>query len=298
MENQKPASLNILQKKIVITPKAWVCITILPTLIACIWSLWFLYSLAFSNRHTEGESLLQLLLLILPFCSFICAIQALRGYSQKVALGALSLALLVIGLIGGYRIGTTKPDYGGESNLYTPPLTQMDPYCDGVTNELYDIGYGFEHAYKGEITKDMPVIMVLSCDHTRLTITGSVTQIINGKDVQGNDTGEIADTSSGSYVVDVDTDYNFDGYNDLASIMSNGYGFHGVDSYAIFLFDPTQSKFVYNIDLGKIKNILVNEETKTVIEGVCGIDTDDEEVCQESYIAYQWKNGKLMELKK
>jgi uncharacterized protein YneF (UPF0154 family) len=69
-----------------------------------------------------------------------------------------------------------------------------DPDCtDGV----------YENIYYGEIKKDMPVKVVLSCDQERFNIVGSVTQLIdstNGVDLVGDDV-VLVDISSGSQVV-------------------------------------------------------------------------------------------------
>lgn len=130
-----------------------------------------------------------------------------------------------------------------------------DPDCtDGV----------YENIYYGEIKKDMPVKVVLSCDQERFNIVGSVTQLIdstNGIDLAGDDV-VLVDISSGSQVVDIEDDYNFDGYNDLSAISSNGQGFDGVDSFNIFLYNPKIQKFVYNAEISKLQNTLMDTKNK------------------------------------
>lgn len=130
-----------------------------------------------------------------------------------------------------------------------------DPDCtDGV----------YENIYYGEIKKDMPVKIVLSCDQERFNIVGSVTQLIdstNGVDLVGDDV-VLVDISSGSQVVYVEDDYNFDGYNDLSAISSNGQGFDGVDSFNIFLYNPKIQKFVYNAEISKLQNSLMDTKNK------------------------------------
>lgn len=259
--------MNIMQQEIKIGSKGWLYVTLIPTVVAGIWTLWFLYDLAFSNRHTAGESMMQFFTLIFGACSIVYAIWAVGSSSQKRALGAACFALLTIGLIGGYNIGMMpRPDYGGEAHSYNTPLAEQsveqgaeqlnkaDPKCTGEKNEYHDIGYGIEHVYTGNITNNMPIKVVLSCDHERFTITGAISQIITGKEIKGNDTGELADTSTGSIVVYLDEDENKDGYNDLQTILSNG---SQVDTYASFLYSPVKKQFVfdktYTVDTSKLE---------------------------------------------
>jgi hypothetical protein len=61
---------------------------------------------------------------------------------------------------------------------------------------------------------------------------------------------------------DVEDDYNFDGYNDLSAISSNGQGFDGVDSFNIFLYNPKIQKFVYNAEISKLQNSLMDTKNK------------------------------------
>ena len=134
-------------------------------------------------------------------------------------------------------------------SIKKPPLSSLDPECIGVLHEYYILGFGVEHTYEGEIAENMPVKVVLSCDHTTFTISGSINQIITSSDIKENpddEALELADLMLGSEVVKIDSDYNKDGYNDLSSIINNG---SEVDSTAVFLYNPQQNKFIYSKEL-------------------------------------------------
>lgn len=156
-------------------------------------------------------------------------------------------AFLVIALSNMYdadhSVANVDPITGELLEQDNEQVNPADPECTGEKNEYYDIGYGVEHVYQGSITKDMSVKMVLSCDHERLTISGAVNQVIEGKEIKESDIGEIADTSSGSVVVYLEEDTNKDGYNDLETVVANG---SQVDTYAVFLFDPIKKQFVFS----------------------------------------------------
>ncbi len=175
-----------------------------------------------------------------------------------------------------------------EKDEFGRKITQTrssDPDCTGGI---------LEHIYYGELKEDKPVKIILSCDQERFNIVGSVIQIIdstNESDMPQNDSfNALADISNGSQVVYLEDDYNFDGYNDLASISSNG---SGVDSYNIFLYDKKLEKFVFNTELSKLQNILVNENNKYVFEDFSYYEGDK---YIEDYRRYKWVNGHLVKV--
>lgn len=153
-------------------------------------------------------------------------------------------------------------------------------------------------SYNGQVASGTPVNIMLSCDHKEFVITGGVQQVLkslqlSGKKIEtteGTMTWEdmsLVDTSSGTDVVHLDTDYNFDGYNDLTSIWSNGMGATGINSVLVFLYDTEDSKFVFSAPLSSIQNIKVKSESKTVLSHI-GFGAD-------GYIAqtFTWAKDKL-----
>lgn len=162
------------------------------------------------------------------------------------------------------------------SSLYQSATTTSsvsDPECDGEKNEYYDLGYGVEHVYEGEISPGQKVSVVLSCNHQRFTIRGAVNQIISGDDILSDEEKaephefiELADTHVGPNVVSIDSDYNFDGYNDIASTVGDGSGFQAVDTYLIFLYNPKTKKFEYNKKLSELENISLDTQKKEIYE--------------------------------
>jgi hypothetical protein len=115
-----------------------------------------------------------------------------------------------------------------------------------------------EHLYDGKIKDDKNIKIVLSCDLKKMTITGAVNQEILG------DTA-LADIISGDRVIDTDGDFNFDGYNDISSIVSNGQGRYAIDYYNIYLYQPKDNKFVLSQQLGDLANIHIDNSKKEVV---------------------------------
>ena len=174
------------------------------------------------------------------------------------------------------------------SNSQNTSSVYSDPNCNGDQNKYADAGFGVEHIYTGEIKKDIHVKIVLSCNQDKLTISGSVNQVITVDDIKkilNESDVDFVDLSMGSEVVNLDSDYNFDEYNDLSVVSSNG---SGVDSYNIFLYDPTSNKFIFNKDLSSIQNIIINEKAKLIISDMC---YEDDTICKPD--TYKWLNGKL-----
>ncbi len=158
-----------------------------------------------------------------------------------------------------------------------------DPACDGSKNQYFDIGFGITHQYDAEITPGQKVHMVLSCDHTRLTLSGAVNQEISskelakdqanttfnsetGKPVTFDESTELADLSAGTNVVTIKNDFNFDGFNDLQLVASNGQGSMAIDGYYIFLYSSSTKQFKYSPELSAINNISISEDLPKTIE--------------------------------
>jgi len=158
--------------------------------------------------------------------------------------------------------------------------------CTGENHPRYNLGFGVEHEYEGTIKEGQEVKIILSCDHKKLKISGAVNQVISSK-------FQLADLVSGSNVIGVKEDYNFDGYNDLESISSNGQGISALDSYEIFLYDSELNKFVFNEELSNIVNIYPEVSDQTIRQEFnfgYGIGFER--------IIYRWEGDKLIKITK
>lgn len=180
-------------------------------------------------------------------------------------------------------------------------IRQSVPPLDFTCNGVKDRNYNTEHIYKGNIKPHMAVQVVLSCDHTLFTISGDVEQVIDGKALEdphggGYSINELADLSGGDLVVDFNSDYNFDGYNDLSSISSHGQGFSAVVSFLIFLYDPLKKQFVLNNDLTLVDNLIeADTKSKQILSEDCGFEDGGFRICKKNY--YKWSNSKLVKVK-
>lgn len=222
----------------------------------------------------------------------------LGGYKKGDVLFTLTPA--TTGLLIQWKKMQPNVQASLNGSVFTKPSNQISTIsqstCLGKNDPYYNLGFGIEHEYNGNIQSNMPVNIVLSCDHKTFTITGSINQIITSRDTVDSsykgEISELADLVSGTEVVKVNTDYNFDGYNDLSTINSNGSGVNQVDGYYIFLYNPSLKKFVYNKELSQIENVYVPEGSKN-------------EVASSAYYIngykttfYTWSQGKLIESRK
>ena len=161
----------------------------------------------------------------------------------------------------------------------SPIFNAPESACDGKKDGYYDLGYGVEHTYTGEIQPGKSVTIVLSCDHLTMTITGAVQQVITAKSLFNYTSPEIddlADLSSGDQVIDTNSDFNFDGYNDLSTVAVSGNGAYKTVSYYIFLYNPSSKRFVFSPALSNLTNISVNKDEKYVASyGYNGYDGHD-----------------------
>lgn len=211
--------------------------------------------------------------------------------TKKIFAPILIILLVVVGS-GVYVYTQNKTKYISEQNSYNlenKGASKIDPACNGDKNEYAMLGFGVEHTYEGEITSGKKVKIVLSCDHRKFTITGAVNQVITSEvfSALGPNTelGELADLVAGSQVVDVNTDYNFDGYNDLSSMVVNGSQFK---SLIYFLYDIDQNNFVFNKKLSKLVNVSVDKNKKR-------IESSDWR-CGDKRIYWYWKKGNLLQV--
>ncbi len=197
----------------------------------------------------------------------------------------------VVLIVGGVAIWLTGQQ--GSINKQEQ-LAFVDPACNGQANEYADLGFGVEHTYTGNLKEGLPVEIVLSCDHESFKIEGSVTQKISLEDLERIDSElnhnyELANIGSGNEVVDVNSDYNFDGYNDLSSVAING---SEVDSTFIFLYNPVIRQFEYNTELSHLENIILDSSKKYVQEDL-SYYTESGEHIDGIYKTYIWVNGHL-----
>lgn len=220
--------------------------------------------------------------------------------------------ILIVGVLGWYLVHgqniKTQVNIESDTDVVVMekdsenrPIVQIrksDPDCNAVFEEIESDGIDpvFEHVYYGELKKDMPVQIILSCDQERFTITGAVNQIIDVNDKvmfpEPDMFNALADITNGSGVVYLEDDYNFDGYNDLASISSSG---SEVYSYNAFLYDTSVQKFIFNTELSKLQNLMVPDyENKYISEDFSYYLESGEHV--EVFKNYKWVDGNLVEI--
>jgi len=176
-------------------------------------------------------------------------------------------------------------------------LVKQDPSCDGEKNPNFILGFGIEHYYEGDIDQGKHVKITLSCDHKKMNITGAVTQTIISSDVLKDDNvfAGLADLSSGEAVVEVSNDFNFDGYNDLSSIVNNGQGANAVKEYLIFIYNLSSDKFDFNKDISSLTNVNVDSENKEIFQEFCmPVNGSSKSECIKT--RYKWVNQQLEEI--
>lgn len=124
-------------------------------------------------------------------------------------------------------------------------IAAQDPACRENTAGLP--GMGTIHAYRGTLTPDQPVGILLSCDWQTLHIVGAVEQTLSidkEGDVDSYENELWWTDPLAENVVELARDFNFDGYNDLLIRRPEG-----LDNRAggyVFLYDPASADFVRN----------------------------------------------------
>jgi len=207
--------------------------------------------------------------------------------------GIIIIIIAVIIILGGVFVW----QHFATQQKQKSAVVSSDPSCDGVKDPYYNLGFGVEHTYEGDIKPGMHVKIVLSCDHQKLTISGAVNQVIQSSDLAKYNDGEnidLADLSSGTEVIGLNYDYNFDGYKDLESIVSSGQGISAIDTDIIFLYNPKINKFVYQPDLSALENIYVYDSDKTIRQEFnLGYDSNTGGGAGFEEIIYKWNNNSL-----
>lgn len=149
------------------------------------------------------------------------------------------------------------------------------------------------------------IIFSYHTEHEREVLDGAnecpcttVFKIFRGVSVKIQSVGAVDQTivsSSSELSIDIDSDYNFDGYNDITSLYSEGAGYSAIRSYNIFLYEPKTNTFVFNPQLSDLENIGVDENKKEVYQDYYYFDKAISEggVQMHNRIVYKWKDGVL-----
>jgi hypothetical protein len=124
---------------------------------------------------------------------------------------------------------------------------------------------GPEEIYSGYLKPGSPVTVTLLCDRDQLNIEGSVEQIITNPHPDRETMGLVA--TLGAHGIALETDYNFDGYNDLETIPNQGSGWQAIVDYDIFLYDPLTKQFKYSQELSALSWLQVDSKNKTLRSG-------------------------------
>lgn len=152
-----------------------------------------------------------------------------------------------------------------------PPVDQkssgdvsVPPHGTVCVNKQYKYK-GPEDTYSGFLKPGSPVTVTLVCDRDQLNILGSVEQIITNPHPERETWGLVA--TLGGNGIAIETDYNFDGYNDLQTVPIQGSGWQGVVGYYIFLYDPETQQFKYSQELSALEWLQVDSKNKTLRSG-------------------------------
>ncbi len=104
---------------------------------------------------------------------------------------------------------------------------------------------------------------------------------------------------TGDAVVSVGTDLNFDGWNDLLSLQSNGQGNAAIDGYLVWLYDPAARRFTYSPAASALENLSVDPAAKQLVQEFCRRPAEDapanvqgSSVCEEK--RWAWEGGALV----
>lgn len=138
-----------------------------------------------------------------------------------------------------------------------------------------------------ELKTDTKIVVTNTCGGMTFVLGGAVTQTI----------AYMHDDLDQLEIIKLDTDYNFDGFNDFEVVrITSGGGEDPNTTYMsdIYLYDQTTKQFVYNAELSKLRNISVDPEQKYVIEEESYYTKSNEHV--EAYQNYQWTNGHLVKV--
>ncbi len=194
-------------------------------------------------------------------------------YTKKIIIAILCVLILIVGLsvvLKNKNVPQNAVLLGQKNTTQV-----LSPECEGVKKS--GLSDGFPHTDTRSIKTGSNITITLSCDFLNLDITGAVEQKINSQ-IWNNDPKaereELIDGAFGAQFVAepnmipeeaIDLrDFNFDGYNDLVLLQTNGNGSVQVDTYKIFLYSPTEKKFIYSSEFSNIENINITEDGKAI----------------------------------
>lgn len=201
-------------------------------------------------------------------------------------IGVIIMSLVITYFVstGAIRFNGDSSGIGQNNNKYTQANTSNDPECTGELHEYYSLGFGVEQQYSGNIIAGKEVVITRSCDGKKITITGTVKQTIENA----------GEPSS----INLDSDYNFDGFNDIESLISDGQGYEGIDSFNIYLYDQKSNQFVLNDKLSNLENIGVDKKKRQIVQYFNFFKNDDagEKVLMENIIRYVWVKDSLVKV--
>jgi len=186
-------------------------------------------------------------------------------------------------------------------------IVKNDETYNGKNNPYYDLGFGVEHEYKillneGDVKWAMPIKAVLSCDHEKITISGSINQTISSDLVDFYDGGEkvILDELVEPEGIEDNIfakDYNFDGYDDLVIVYIRGNGVSAIETDLIFIYDEKDNKFVFQSDLSSLTNVSVQYSDKTIQQNFnLGYSQKTGGSLGFENISYKWYNNLLIKI--
>lgn len=226
---------------------------------------------------------------------------------KKSLIFSLSICILLLGVLLGLKFYDSRSREKAEEQARVVKEAELTR-CKEIKES--GLGSGEEIKVEGSVRDNIHLGMVLSCDGERLTIAGidtnsyspseqekdmSFNQTIDGT-MWGNKGELLVDPTALSInsafdfsdTISTKSDFNFDGYNDLSLLQSDGQGSMAVDSYLVFLFDPKIKRFVYSKELSAIQNIDTAPNDKTIIS------YQGEGNSSYSSKIYSWHDGQLV----
>ncbi|MDP3955845.1 MAG: hypothetical protein Q8Q18_01210 [bacterium] len=172
----------------------------------------------------------------------------------------ITVVAIIIFVSAGYyqQNSRLQPRTDGAVNDSEPLAGEAkDPACTGKQDESWPPGFGIEKTWTGSITSGKNVSATLSCDLTKLTISGAVEQVITREDIHKVLLDKKLQNTAWENLLFIDTsdsvipvlfkDYNGDGYSDIALLHNWGAGNPKVFDYHVFLYDKNNNLFKYDL---------------------------------------------------